>query len=149
MEYLETKKRILELKLKLVTVELEKQVIIRQQQYEKAADFRDQERELKDELDEVKEDLLQKLEEQKIAPASMEETYHLLHLLSEFNHDETQKTFATIRNSFMERLKLEYEELWNERKKLLREFCSADAHHLVDEIMEIGRFLVRYGSSRE
>ncbi len=45
MKYLETKKRILELKLKLVTVELEKQVIIRQQQYEKEADIRDQERE--------------------------------------------------------------------------------------------------------
>jgi hypothetical protein len=149
MKYLETKKRILELKLKLVTVELEKQVLIRQQQYEKAADIRDQERELKDELDEVKEDLLQKLEEQKIAPASMEVTYHLLQLLSEFNHDETQKTFATIRNSIMERLKLEYEELWNERKKLQREFCLADAHQLHDEIMEIGRFLVRFGSSRE
>ena len=147
MNYLETKKQILELKLALVKVQLERKVLIKEQQYEKAAENRDQERAVKEKLDEVKEHLMKELEELKIAPASLEETYCLLNLLSEFNHDETQKTFATIRNSFMERLKMEYEELWNERRKLYGEFRLKEANQLHDQILEIGRFLVEFGST--
>jgi len=120
MIYLETKKQILELKLALVNLQMEKNLIIKEQQYEKAADCRDQERTLKEELDDLKVRLNHKLEGLKLTPGTLEETYLLMNLLSEFNHDETQKTFASIRNSFMERLKTEYEELWNERKKLQR-----------------------------
>jgi hypothetical protein len=88
---------------------------------------------------------LQELEKLKIAPVSVEETYSLLNLLSEFNHDETHKTFASIRMAFMERLKLEYEELWNEWKRLQREFKLTEENQLHDHILDIGRFLVKYG----
>ena len=145
MKSLETKQEILELKLSLVKVQMERRVLIKEQQYEKAADNRDQEQVVKEKLDEIKARLLQELEKLKIAPASLEETYSLLNLLSEFNHDETHKTFASIRMAFMERLKLEYEELWNDRKRLHRELKLTEAHQLHDQILEIGRYLVKYG----
>ena len=51
MNYLLEKKQILELKLKLTSLLIEKKECIRNQQYQKAADLRDEERELLQQLD--------------------------------------------------------------------------------------------------
>jgi hypothetical protein len=145
MDHLQIKKQILELKLALVHIQLEKNLIIKQQQYEKAADLRDQERGTMEQLERLKELILKELGLLKLAPSSLEETHHVLQLLSEFNHDETEKTYMSIRNSFLEGLKMEYEELWNERKRLQREFRMKEAHQLHTQLMEIGSFLVKWG----
>lgn len=145
MDYLQMNKQILELKLVLVHIQLEKNFIIKQQQYEKAADLRDRERGTMEQLEKLKELLFKELSLLKLAPSSLEETHHVLQLLSEFNHDETKKTYVSIRNGFLERMKMEYEELWNERKRLQREFRMTEAHQLHAQLMEIGSFLVKWG----
>lgn len=57
MDYLETKKHILERKLAMVTTQIEKNEIIRKQEYERACELREKEREVISELEKKKEEV--------------------------------------------------------------------------------------------
>ncbi|MFM7682054.1 MAG: hypothetical protein ACKO7P_04840 [Bacteroidota bacterium] len=59
MNYLLEKKHILELKLKLTSIKLDKQDCIRNQQYEKVADLRQEEKQLMEALGEIQNNLLE------------------------------------------------------------------------------------------
>ena len=142
MDYLETKKRILELKLAIVTIQIEKNEIIRLQQYEQACELRQKERELISALEEKKEEVLLQLKSFKTISSTMEETHLMLNLLLEFNQDEMNRTYSSIKLAFIDRMKSEYEELWNERRQHMREYRFREAYKIQDHILEIGRFLV-------
>ena len=85
MNYLQEKKEILELKLKLTSILIEKKLCIRNQQYEKVADLRDEEKELLQLLEnkaiEIKEH--QQIFEEKIH--TVEDRYLFLSLLNEIS----------------------------------------------------------------
>lgn len=143
MKYLEIKKQILELKLAIVNIQLEKNEIIRQQRYKQACELRQKERELIRELDEKKDEVLQQLEAFKTIFSSMEEMHLLLNILLEFNQDEMIQTYSSIKKEFIERMKSEYEELWNERRQLMQEYRFTEAYKLQTQLIAIGEFLVK------
>ena len=144
MHYLETKKQILTLKLKLVDLQLEKEKLMKQQYYERVADCREEERKFKLELDAVKALLRKMLDELQIESSTAEETYRILNLLSEFNHDETENTFASIRQSFLYRLQETHENLWNERKHLQKQFNSEQVRVNTEQLRIFGNLLLQW-----
>jgi ferredoxin-NADP reductase len=143
MNYLETKKQILELKLKLVQLKIEKDEIIRRQLYEKAADHRELERKAITELEVIKDELLAKLHDLKKEYPELQKTHDLLDLLLEFNQDEMRQTYSSIKQEFMQHLRAQYEELWNERKQLHKEFRFREASKLQQLVIELGQFIIQ------
>ncbi len=71
MDYLITKKQVLELKLEHVKLLMEKKEIIRRQQYEAAAEARERERHIISALEAHKTTLLQRIEELKLIPSKL------------------------------------------------------------------------------
>ncbi len=66
-------------------------------------------------------------------------------LLLEFNHDEGKSTYTQLKQQFIERMKAEYEQLWNERRRLQKEFRFSDAREVENQLIEFGHFIMRYG----
>lgn len=145
MDYLNTKKRILELKLDHVKLLIEKNEIIRRQQYEAAAEVRDRERKIVSELEILRLTMLKRLEEVKVMSSNLEEIQTIMALLLEFNQDKGELTYTELKRQFIERMKAEYEQLWNERRQLQQEFRFSDANEIQHQLIEFGHFLMRYG----
>jgi len=145
MDYLNTKKQILELKLEHVKLLMEKNEIIRRQQYEAAAEVRDRERKLLSELEMLRLMLLKRLEEVKLMSSNLEEIQTVMDLLLEFYQDKGEKTYTELKRQFIERMKAECEQLWNERRQLQQEFRFSDAQEVQVQIIAFGQFLMRYG----
>jgi hypothetical protein len=145
MDYLNTKKQILELKLEHVKLLMEKNEMFRSQQYEAAAQARDRERKIVSELEILRLTLLQRLEELKVMPPNLEEIQTVMDLLLEFNQDKGELTNTELKRQFIERMKAEYEQLWNERRRLQQEFRFSDAREIQNQLIEFGHFIMRYG----
>jgi chromosome segregation ATPase len=77
MNFLIEKKHILEMKLEVTSIQLEKKECIRNQQHEKAADLRDQEKELLGKLNEKKNNLIELQNNLRNAQHSIEEFDHV------------------------------------------------------------------------
>jgi hypothetical protein len=145
MDYLNTKKQILELKLEHVKLLMEKNEMFRSQQYEAAAQARDRERKLLSELAIIRLTVLKRLEEMKVVSSNLEEIQTVMDLLIEFNQDKGELTYTELKQQFIERMKAEYEQLWNERRQLQQEFRFSDAREIQNQLIEFGHFLMRYG----
>lgn len=142
MNYLLEKKHILELKLELTTILIDKQECIRYQQYEKVADLRMREKELEQLLHEKNQELIEiqkKFEEQN---HSVEEYYLLLSLINEISihytpfkhHEETIENFYSI-------MKKDYVHLVELKAELIQSHKLKQAADLNNQILDIGRFL--------
>jgi hypothetical protein len=147
MNYLLIKKQILEMKLELTNLQLEKHEIMRQQHYEKAAEIRDREYQLNGTLDTQRNELIIKIRALEATAYPLEEMHTLISLLSEFNQAELIEHYTSIKNSFMDRLKTEYEQLWIDRRVLQKEARFKEANIMHEQLIEIGKFLVKYGKN--
>jgi hypothetical protein len=118
LNYLSEKKQILELKLSLTSILLEKKESIRYQQYENAADLREKEKQLLQELQmKIQEltDLQKNLIEQN---NSSEELYHINLLIEEiklqlapfkYHNEQVEDYYANIEKDFSHIVKLRNE----------------------------------------
>ena len=88
MDFLLEKRDILELKLKLTTILLDKQQSIRNQQFEKSSGLREEEKELLQKLNEKKINLIELQNNLRNAQHSIEEFDHLTMLIEEIKHQE-------------------------------------------------------------
>lgn len=142
MNYLLEKKRILELKLELTTIQIDKQECIRYQQYEKAADLRTREKELEQLLHEKNQELIQIQKNFEEENHSVEEYYLLLALINEISihytpfkhHEETIEDFYSI-------MKKDYIHLVELKDELIQAHKLKEAADLNNQVLDIGRFL--------
>ena len=135
------------MKLELTNLQLEKHEIMRQQHYEKAAEIRDREYQLNGTLDTQRNELIIKIRVLEATAYPLEEMHTLISLLSEFNQAELIVNYTSIKNSFMDRLKTEYNQLWIDRKVLQKEARFKEANIIHEQLIEIGKFLVKYGKN--
>ena len=142
MNYLLEKKHILELKLELTTILIDKQECIRYQQYEKAADLRTREKELEQLLHEKNQELIEIQKNFEEENHSVEEYYLLLSLFNEISihytpfkhHEETIENFYSI-------MKKDYVHLVELKDELIQAHKIKEASNLNNQILDIGRFL--------
>ncbi len=83
MNLLETKKEIESLKLKLVSIKIEKSEVIQQQDYLKAADLREKEHQITEALKNLKNELETYLNSLDPDPSNLEEINSILQILME------------------------------------------------------------------
>jgi hypothetical protein len=144
MNYLLEKKRILELKLELTTILIDKKECIRYQQYEKAADLRTREKELEQLLHEKNQELIEIQKNFEEQNHSVEEYYLLLSLINEISihyapfkhHEETIEEFYSI-------MRKDYVHLVKLKDELIQSHKLKQAEDLNNQILDIGRFLDR------
>ena len=142
MDYLLEKKHILELKLELTTILIDKQECIRYQQYEKAADLRTREKELEQLLHEKNQELIEIQKNFEEENHSVEEYYLLLSLINEISihytpfkhHEETIEDFYSI-------LKKDFVHLVKLKDELIQAHKLKKAADINNQILDIGRFL--------
>ena len=144
MNYLLEKKQILELKLKLTSILIEKKECIRNQQYQKAADLRDEEKELLQLLDnkaiEIKEH--QHVFEEKIR--TIEDRYLFLSLLNEISIYYTPyKQHEETIDDFYSKLRENYNKLLKLKDELSKLHQFKEANQVRNDLLDIGRFLSR------
>jgi DNA-binding protein H-NS len=89
MNFLIEKKHILEMKLEVTSIQLEKKECIRNQQHEKAADLRDQEKELLGKLNEKKNYLIELQNNLEHSQQFFEESNYLNMLIEEIKLHES------------------------------------------------------------
>ena len=142
MNYLLEKKHILELKLELTTILIDKQECIRYQQYEKVADLRMREKELEQLLHEKNQELIEIQKNFEEQNHSVEEYYLLLSLINEISihytpfkhHKETIKEFYSV-------MRKDYVRLVKLKDELIEAHKLKQAADLNNQILDIGRFL--------
>ena len=144
MNYLQEKKEILELKLKLTSILIEKKLCIRNQQYEKVADLRDEEKELLQLLEnkaiEIKEH--QQIFEEKIH--TLEDRYLFLSLLNEISIYYTPyKQHEETIDDFYFKLRENYNKLIKLKDELSKLHQFKEANQVRNDLLDIGRFLSR------
>ena len=142
MNYLQEKKEILQLKLKLTSILIDKKLCIRNQQYEKVADLRDEEKELLQLLEnkaiEIKEH--QQIFEEKIH--TVEDRYLFLSLLNEISiyytpYKQHEETIA----DFYSKLRENYNKLIQLKDELSKQHQFKEANQVRNDLLDIGRFL--------
>jgi hypothetical protein len=142
MNYLLEKKHILELKLELTTILIDKQECIRYHQYEKASDLRIREKELEQLLHEKNQELIEIQKNFEEENHSVEEYYLLLSLINEISihytpfkhHEETIEDFYSI-------MKKDYVHLVKLKDELIQAHKLKEAANLNNQVLDIGRFL--------
>ena len=144
MNYLQEKKEILELKLKLTSILIDKKLCIRNQQYEKVADLRDEEKELLQLLEnkaiEIKEH--QQIFEEKIH--TVEDRYLFLSLLNEISIYYTPyKQHEETIDDFYSKLRENYDKLIKLKDELSKLHQFKEANQVRNDLLDIGRFLSR------
>jgi hypothetical protein len=144
MNYLQEKKEIIELKLKLTSILIDKKLCIRNQQYEKVADLRDEEKELLQLLEnkaiEIKEH--QQIFEEKIH--TVEDRYLFLSLLNEISIYYTPyKQHEETIDDFYFKLRENYDKLIKLKDELSKLHQFKEANQVRNDLLDIGRFLSR------
>jgi hypothetical protein len=142
MNYLIEKKQILELKLNLTSVLLDKKECIRNQQYEKAADWRMKENELDQLLHKKNLELIELQKNYEEQNHSVEEYYLLVSLINEISihytpfkhHEETIEDFYAL-------MKKDFVHLVQLKENLIYEHKLKEAQELQNQIIRIGQFL--------
>ena len=142
MNYLLEKKHILELKLELTTILIDKQECIRYQQYEKASDLRMREKELEQLLHEKNQELIEVQKNFEEQNHSVEDYYLLLSLINELSihytpfkhHEETIEDFYVL-------MKKDFAHLIQLKDDLVRSHKLKEAEELQNQILGIGHFL--------
>ena len=142
MNYLLEKKQILELKLELTSILIDKKECIRYQQYEKVADLRMKEKELEQLLHEKNQELIEIQKNFEEQNHSVEDYYLLLSLINELSihyapfkhHEETIEDFYVL-------MKKDFAHLIQLKDDLVRSHKLKEAEELQNQILGIGHFL--------
>lgn len=142
MNYLLEKKQILELKLELTSMLIDKKECIRYQQYEKVADLRMKEKELEQLLHEKNQELIEIQKNFEEQNHSVEDYYLLLSLINELSihytpfkhHEETIEDFYVL-------MKKDFAHLIQLKDDLVRSHKLKEAEELQNQILGIGHFL--------
>jgi hypothetical protein len=142
MNYLLEKKEILEIKLKLTSLLIEKKECSRNQQYQKAADLRDEERELLQLLDNKNKELIEYQKNFESEFQTVEDRFQFLSLLNEISiyytpykqHEETV-------DDFYSKLRENYNKLFQLKDELSKLHKFKEVNQVRNDILDIGRFL--------
>jgi len=142
MNYLLEKKQILELKLKLTSLLIEKKECIRYQQYQKVADLRDEERELLQQLDNKNKEFIEYQTDFKSKFHTVEDRFQFLSLLNEISiyytpykqHEETV-------DDFYSKLRENYNKLFQLKEELSKLHKFKEVNQVRNDILDIGLFL--------
>lgn len=148
MKYIRIKKQILEFKLELVNIQLEKKEFIQNQRIESLPNLEEKEREILQELIKLKDMLIeQQLNFQNITE-QLDDFYNHITLINEikcaclpFNQfDEKLEDFGT-------RLLIEYDKLLSRKYELIRQDKHEEANQIQQQIMGIGDFMLKYAKA--
>jgi len=142
MNYLLEKKQILELKLKLTSLLIEKKECIRYQQYQKVADLRDEERELLQQLDNKNKEFIEYQTDFESKFHTVEDRFQFLSLLNEISiyytpykqHEETV-------DDFYSKLRENYNKLFQLKEDLSKLHKFKEVNQVRNDILDIGLFL--------
>jgi len=142
MNYLLEKKQILELKLKLTSLLIEKKECIRYQQYQKVADLRDEERELLQQLDNKNKEFIEYQTDFESKFHTVEDRFQFLSLLNEISiyytpykqHEETV-------DDFYSKLRENYNKLFQLKEELSKLHKFKEVNQVRNDILDIGLFL--------
>jgi hypothetical protein len=142
MNYLLEKKQILELKLKLTSILIEKKECIRNQQYQKVADLRDEERELLQQLDNKNKEFIEYQTDFESKFHTVEDRFQFLSLLNEISiyytpykqHEETV-------DDFYSKLRENYNKLFQLKEELSKLHKFKEVNQVRNDILDIGLFL--------
>jgi hypothetical protein len=143
---LQIKVYVLEIKLQLAKLHTQKEEAIQSQYYERAADIRQQEKDLHSVLLSTR--LI--LQERKVPPLptcdQLKEHELGLSILSEISTiDESKVDYRNIRNEFFDMLQAETKRLSQDKKELLKEKEFWAVNELHRQMIEIGEFLSKVG----
>lgn len=146
MNYLSIKKEVLELKLRIIELQLKKKTCIREQRYELAADIRENERNLLLELEEYKRKLNDELAVFDKKKEGLKTYYELLSTMSEITiFHFAEESFNEPLHDLCTLLKLEFENLFEKKKACFAAHQFKEAGDINEQIIAIGRFLASYG----
>jgi hypothetical protein len=142
MNYLLEKKQILELKLELTSILIDKKECIRYQQYEKVADLRMREKELEQLLHEKNQELIEVQKNFEEQNHSVEDYYLLLSIINEISilytpfkhHEETNQDFYSL-------MKKDYAHLIELKDELVQAHKLKEAEELQNQNLGTERFL--------
>ena len=142
MNYLLEKKKILEIKLKLTSLLIEKKECIRNQQYQKAADLRDEERELLQQLGDKNKEFIEYQKNLETVFHTVEDRYLFLSLLNEISifytpYKQHEETIA----DFYSKLRENYNKLIQLKDELSKQHQFKEANQVRNDLLDIGRFL--------
>jgi ribosomal protein L29 len=144
MDQINIKKEILELKLNLVNLRIEKKVHISAQHYEKVAELRDFERQMLSKLEEIKIQLVGAQEKFENIEENVEDFYQLSSNLNEIlNFLIPNFKFEQVLEDFNAQLLIEYDDLFKKKRALMEQYKFQDASVIQTQIMEIGQFLLK------
>jgi hypothetical protein len=144
MNYLNVKKQILEWKLEHVQLLIEKNECLNSQRFERAASIREREKEIFAALKEQQKILLQRLEATAVSSSNLEDIHKILDVLLECSLSEGRKFYTELNQQFIERMKVEIDQLWIDRRRLQEAHRFADANEIQKQIMEFGEFLTKH-----
>jgi hypothetical protein len=141
MNYLLEKKQILELKLELTSILIDKKECIRYQQYEKVADLRMREKELEQLLHEKNQELIEVQKNFEEQNHSVEDYYLLLSIINEISilytpfkhHEETNQDFYSL-------MKKDYAHLIELKDELVQAHKLKEAEELQNQNLGTERF---------
>lgn len=144
MDQINIKKEILELKLNLVNLRIEKKVHISAQHYEKVAELRDFERQMLSKLEEIKIQLVGAQEKFENIEENVEDFYQLSSNLNEIlNFLIPNFKFEKVLEDFNAQLLIEYDDLFKKKRALMEQYKFQEASVIQTQIMEIGQFLLK------
>lgn len=143
---LQIKEYVLEVKWNLAKLHTQKVEAIRSQYYEKAAEIREKERELKTVLLDTRKILLERRLSPLPSSEQLMEHEIVLSIISELSlEDELIATYQKIRSEFYEMLQSESKRLLKDKQEFLRikeEWAVKEVHR---QLLEIGEFLSKVG----
>lgn len=142
MNYLQEKKQILEIKLNLTCILMDKKECIRNQHYEKASDLRMEEKELLQLLNDKNRQLIEIQKNYAAQNHSTEDYYQLTSLINEISiHYTPFKHHEETIEDFYSHLKKEFNHLVQLKNSLLNEHKFKESSEIQNQILDIGRFL--------
>ncbi len=136
------KQHILEIKLELAKLVIEKKEVIRNQYYEKAADLREKEKKLQDVILNQVEVFQNQKRNLPIAPENMEQHELLLSILYEIGAINPDKTaYKALRDEFVIDIRNKLILLNEIKNNYEKDNRLADATEIQNQILAIGEFL--------
>jgi hypothetical protein len=149
MDYLRTKKQLLELKLDLVHFEILKSEYLEQQHFEKYALMRDEVQRILAELDKHKEHLLNEIHlicsDFSNEISKLKKMEWILNLLFELPNQQNPSENSILKRQVMDSVHCEYIALWKQHKQMMRECRFGEAAEVQKQALSLGQFIMKNG----
>jgi hypothetical protein len=149
MDYLRTKKQLLELKLDLVHFEILKSEYLEQQHFEKSALMRDEVQRIRAELYKHKEHLLKEIHlicsDFSNEISKLKKLEWILNLLFELPNQKNPSENSILKRQVMDSVHSEYIALWKQHKQMMRECRFEEAAEVQKQALSLGQFIIKNG----